>query len=176
MGFVRPNSNYGIRNHVLILSTVTCANHVVQEIARATGTIPVVHDTGCLQFGADLAQTKRTIVGCGQNPNVGAVLFVGLGCEQTVAKDLAAKVSGKITEFITIQACGGTTKAISKEIEIANQMKQAISGVARVECPVTALRVSLKCGGSDYTSALSSNPSVGKFSDLFLSRQAQECF
>ena len=172
LGYERGNGRVGIRNHVIVLSSVTCANHVAQKIAQKTDTIPVVHETGCLQIGVDLEQGQRTILGVATNPNVGAVLFVGLGCEQTRVKEMAASIRDKPSKYVLIQESGGTLQAIKDGISIIEDMKQEISGLQRKEFDISALRVSLKCGGSDFTTALASNAAVGVTSDILVASGA----
>jgi altronate dehydratase large subunit len=147
---------------------VTCANHVVNRITQATGAIPITHTNGCLQIGADLQLTQRTLLGCARSPNVGAVLFVGLGCEQTPIKEFANSVTNKPCELLVIQEVGGTRNAIQAGIEIAEGMKADIAGDDRNAVPISGLRVGLKCGGSDYTTAIASNPAVGVAADLLV--------
>ena len=81
-GFRRPDQKVGIRNHMLVIPSVICAGHVAESIARSVpGAVCLANQYGCGQMGEDLEQTFRTLVGMGRNPNVGAVLVVGLGCE-----------------------------------------------------------------------------------------------
>lgn len=168
MGYPRANGRVGIRNYVVVLSTVTCANHVTERIAMQTGAIPITHTNGCLQFGDDLELTIRTIRGCANSPNVGAVLLVGLGCEQTPIKALANSVEGKPCKYLIIQEVGGTRNAIQRGREIIQQLQAEAAQATRQEMAFSALRVGLKCGGSDYTTAIASNPAVGAASDLLV--------
>lgn len=168
MGYDRGDGRVGVRNHVAVVSTISCANHVVEKIALKTDTIPIVHDTGCLQFGEDRAMTERCIYGAGMNPNVGAVLFVGLGCEQTPTKNIARSVSGKLVKHLFIQESGGTSSAIIDGCAIVEEMKCAIAGMERTEFEIGHLSVAVKCGGSDFTTAIASNPAVGVAADLLV--------
>jgi len=87
MGYPRADSRAGIRNFIAVISTVSCANHVANSIAaQSPFAMPVTHEAGCLQFAQDLELTKRTIRNMGLHPNAGAVIFVGLGCEQVDAR------------------------------------------------------------------------------------------
>ncbi|MDQ6926920.1 MAG: UxaA family hydrolase, partial [Candidatus Eremiobacteraeota bacterium] len=113
MGYKRANGAVGVRNHVLVLPSVMCANHVVDLIGRKVPDVVTVgHPTGCAQVGADFEQTKRTMAGFAANPNVGAVLVVGLGCETNESKALAQEIAarGQRVEVIGIQECGNTTE------------------------------------------------------------------
>jgi altronate dehydratase large subunit len=121
-----------------------------------------------MQIGEDFDQAQRSIRGIALSPNVGAVLVVGLGCEQTRIKEAAAAVEGKPSDYIVIQESGGTFKAIQDGILKVEEMKSKAATFRRKELEISALRVSLKCGGSDFTTALASNPAVGVASDLLV--------
>jgi altronate dehydratase large subunit len=103
---------------------------------------------------------------CG-HPNVGAVIVVALGCEQVVANALAdaARSRQKPVEVIGIQSEGGTVRATEKGARVAQVMAAALAHQERDTCDVSRLVLSLKCGGSDYTSGLASNPTLGRVTD-----------
>jgi altronate dehydratase large subunit len=168
LGYGRDEGRVGVRNHVVVVSTISCANHVVEKIASKTGAIPIVHDTGCLQFGADREQTARTIHGVGMSPNVGAVLYVGLGCEQTPTAEIARTTTGKAVHHLFIQEAGGSRQTIEKGARMVEEMQAETVGQQRVPFDVSRLTVSVKCGGSDYTTAIASNPAVGVAADLLV--------
>lgn len=168
LGYDRGDGRVGIRNHVVVVSTISCANHVVEKIASRTGAIPIVHNAGCLQFGADREQTARTIHGVGMNPNVGAVLYVGLGCEQTPTAQLAEATTGKQVRHLFIQQAGGSRQTIEQGAQLIETMREAIAGQQRTSFDISRLCVSVKCGGSDYTTAIASNPAVGVAADLLI--------
>ncbi len=112
-GYLRANGKAGTRNHVLVIPSVGCAQHVARAIARnLKGAVYLPNILGCGQIGADREQTKRTLVGFGTNPNVFAVLVVGLGCESVPAREVAEAISGsgKRVEFVEIQSSGGPRK------------------------------------------------------------------
>ncbi len=100
-------------------------------------------------------------------PNVGAVLVIALGCEQVVAQHLAdaARRLGKPVEILAIQSEGGTVRSTEKGRLIAQSLAGTLSTQERVWCDVSELILSLKCGGSDYTSGLASNPTLGRVTD-----------
>ena len=125
---------------------------------------------GCAQVGADREQTKRSLAGFGTNPNIHAVLVVGNGCENLAAKELAEAIqpSGKRVEYIEIQDVGGTKKTMAKGRKIVKEMLADAAKVQRQPIPVSELILGTECGGSDYTSGLGSNPSVGAASDLLV--------
>src|SRR5687768_4932414 len=104
--------------------------------------------------------THETLAAYCEHPNVGAVLVVALGCEQVVAQTLAeaARAAGKPSAIVSIQGEGGTPRAIAKGTEVAAGLADTLAGVAREWCTIDTLILSLKCGGSDYTSGLAANP------------------
>lgn len=106
LGYRRENGAFGVRNHLLILPTSVCATDTAEKIAaQVPGAIAVPNQHGCCQIGSDQEQTERTLAGFGMNPNVGAVLVIGLGCDGIQAAELAQRiaVTGKPVEAITIQ-------------------------------------------------------------------------
>ncbi len=168
MGYRRANGTVGVRNHVVVLPSVMCANHVVDLIGRKVpDVITIGHPTGCSQVGADFEQTKRTMAGFAANPNVAAVLIVGLGCETNESKALAEEIAarGQRVEVIGIQEQGGTNATIARGIEIAQELLREAAAHERTECPVDALIVGTECGGSDGFSGITANPALGYCSD-----------
>ena len=170
-GYKRENGSWGIRNHLLVIPTSVCAGETASRIAaQIPGAVAIPHQHGCCQVGEDYKQTVRTLVGFGVNPNVGAVLVVGLGCEgiqpQVVANEISK--SGKPVEMIVIQECGGTLGAIAKGAEICAGLSRKLAAQAREPFPISELVLGLECGGSDPTSGIASNPSVGKASNLLV--------
>ena len=114
--------------------------------------------------------TRKTITGFGLNPNVGAVLVIGLGCDgiqaQEVAREIA--VSGKPVESIVIQECGGTLKTIARGAELAAPMARELSMQETVESDIGQIIMAMECGGSDPTSGLASNPAIGYAADMLI--------
>ncbi|MCC0694763.1 UxaA family hydrolase [Clostridioides sp. ES-S-0048-02] len=171
MGYLRENGQYGIRNHILVIPTSVCSSETATRVAALVpGAIAIPHQHGCCQIGSDIELTEKTLIGFGKNPNVAAVLVVGLGCDGIQAKDLASEISttGKKVDYVVIQECGGTLKAIAKGAEIASQMAREISKEVRVEFDISEITLALECGGSDPTSGIASNPSIGIASNLLI--------
>ena len=169
LGYLRPDGRIGVRNYVLVVPTVICSAVVCERIAaaRPDDIVALPHLAGCGQIGPDRGMTQETLLAYCGHPNVGAVLVVALGCEQIVAQELAeaARRAGKPTETIAIQALGGTPATIERGTQIAVALADAIAGTERVPCDITQLVLSLKCGGSDYTSGLAANPALGRVAD-----------
>src|SRR6267142_2555514 len=169
LGYLRPDGRAGVRNHVLVVPTVICSAVVADRIAASIAPVgaSLPHLAGCGQLGPDLNVTHETLAAYCRHPNVGAVIVVALGCEQVVAQQLsdAARAAGKPASIIAIQSEGGTLRATARGIEVARQMAETLASVERVWCRASSLILSVKCGGSDYTSGLASNPVVGRVAD-----------
>ncbi len=167
-GYRRPDGRIGTRNHVLVVPTVICSAVVAERIATAAplGTA-VPHLAGCGQLGPDMRVTHDTLAAYCAHPNVGAVVVIALGCEQVIAQSLAetARRHGKPAEIVAIQSEGGTIRATEKGSRIVRAFAETLESQAREWCDVSELVLSLKCGGSDYTSGLASNPTLGRVTD-----------
>jgi altronate dehydratase large subunit len=169
MGYRRPDGRIGTRNHVLIVPTVICSAVVAERVAASAApvTVALPHLAGCGQLGPDMGMTHDTLAAYCGHPNVGAVVVIALGCEQVVAQMLAetAKRHGKPADIVAIQSEGGTVRATEKGSRIAREFAAKLAPVERTPCDVRELILSLKCGGSDYTSGLASNPALGRVTD-----------
>jgi altronate dehydratase large subunit len=171
-GYKREDGRYGVRNHVLVVSSVSCANGVVEAFGRIfPGIVTVKHAYGCGYGPDDLGTSLNMLGGLVNHPNVGAVLAVGLGCELLKPKYLADAVKGKPAEALVIQQAGSaaTTK---KGIDIVERFIALLEGQSREKVPVSELLVGLKCGGSDAFSGVTANPSLGAAADLLVKEGA----
>src|SRR5688572_28955291 len=169
LGYRRPDEQVGTRNHVLIVPTVICSAVVAERVAASAAPVSVAlpHLAGCGQLGPDMGLTHDTLMAYCGHPNVGAVLVIALGCEQVVAQTLAgaARRHGKVAEIIAIQSEGGTVRTTEKGKRIVADLVEAVAKAEREPCDISELILSLKCGGSDYTSGLASNPTLGRVTD-----------
>ncbi|MCX5837529.1 MAG: UxaA family hydrolase [Deltaproteobacteria bacterium] len=164
LGYRRADGRVGTRNYVGVLSTVVCANEVARAIAgQVKGAVAFSHQQGCCQTPPDLARVTQALIGLGQNPNLAAVVLVGLGCEGTDVAQVAKAIEDceKPVQVIGIQNEGGAAKTTALGVLAAQQMAVDASRIQRVECPLSDLVVGLKCGSSDTTSGLASNPTLG---------------
>jgi altronate dehydratase large subunit len=172
LGYLRPDGRVGVRNHVLVVPTVICSAVVAERIAASIAPIGTAlpHLAGCGQLGPDLHMTHDTLAAYCRHPNVGAVIVIALGCEQLVAQYLldTARQAGKPAQIVSIQGEGGTVRATARGIEIARSLSEEVSRVERVWCSAASIILSVKCGGSDYTSGLASNPVVGRVADTLV--------
>jgi len=168
-GYKRPDGRVGVRNHVLVVPTVICSAVVADRVAAAVAPIgaSLPHTAGCGQLGPDLRVTHDTLAAYCGHPNVGAVVVIALGCEQVVAQQLAeaARRAGKPAAIVAIQSEGGTVRATARATEIARDLAETARSAQREWCDISSLILSVKCGGSDYTSGLASNPTLGRVAD-----------
>jgi altronate dehydratase large subunit len=171
LGYKRPDGKVGVRNHIVILPTVACSSEVCNAIARKVGgTISIPHQHGCAQLAFDAEQTARTLIGVGKNPNVAAVLVIGLGCEVVNSSMIASKIaeSGKLVKNLLIQEVGGSPKTVKEGVKIAREMLSYASRLKREKGKPDSLILGVECGGSDACSGLSANPALGVVSDLLV--------
>ncbi len=171
-GFKRPDQSVGVRNHLLVLPSVVCANDTARLIGQQLqGAVYVTHEHGCgAHYHSSSDQIRRTMIGYGSNPNVGACIVVGLGCETMDAEEIAAGIAktGKPVAAIVIQKVGGTIKAVSQGVQTGQKMLAELSAQKRQECDLSELIFALECGGSDSNSGISANPALGVASDLLI--------
>jgi altronate dehydratase large subunit len=150
------------------MSSVSCANFIVEQIARTdTDIIPITHQHGCTHMGADTEQVLRTLSGTCNNPNVGGVLLVGLGCESVSVGEIASRIDsdGKLVKAIVIQEIGEIQKTMNIARDSLLQIKEFVSKQQRSDFDISNLTVGLECGGSDPFSGITANPAVGLVSD-----------
>ncbi len=159
-GYQRPNKQIGIRNHLLVIAPIDCSFEPAKKIAaQVDGAVAVTQFHGC---GNDPVLVNN-LVGTGLNPNVAAVLIVGLGCETLTCDILAEGIrpSGKPVETLVIQAEGGTIKTQEKAVRILQKWAQEIAEYKPEPFQMSNLTLAVECGGSDATSGLAANPAVG---------------
>ena len=159
----------GIRNIVLVVSTVTCANTVVNHIAWKTGAVPLTHERGCVEGEQSFRRTMLALTTFAKHPNVSGVLIVGLGCEQIRTLDLQIAIGGgKPVHAILIQEEGGSVEAEARGCELVREMQRAAQDLERQPCPLSGLVVGVQCGGSDWTTAIAGNTVIGAMTDLVI--------
>lgn len=179
MGYKRSEHIIGIRNNILIVPTVNCVTSTVRylekigrEICRnfknIDDCIAVAHPYGCSQIGDDYRMTQRILADIVNHPNAGAVLVVGLGCENNNIDEFK-KALGTFDEnrvkFLVTQEVQDENEAGEKLLQ---QLAQFADQYTRTACPVSELRIGLKCGGSDGLSGITANPLIGALSDLVI--------
>ena len=167
-GWRRKNDRVGVRNHVVILPLDDLSNTACEAVAHnIKGTIALPHAYGRLQFGEDLELFFRTLIGTGANPNVAAVVVIGIedGWTKRVVDGIAK--TGKPVEGFGIEGTGDIA-TIAKASRAAKEFVQWASECRREDCDISELWVSAKCGESDTTTGLASCPAVGNMYDKLI--------
>ena len=165
MGYRRENGRVGIRNHVVMLPVDDLSNAACEAVANnIKGTLALPHPYGRLQFGPDLELHFRTLIGTGANPNVAAVVVIGIepGWTKRVV-DGIAKTGKPVTGF-SIEL-NGDINTVAAASRTAKEYIQWATEQRRESCPIKDLWVSTKCGESDTTSGCGANPTVGNAFD-----------
>ena len=178
MGYRRRNGLVGIRNETWIIPTVGCVNGIVRELSSrmraeysTDDIVAFTHDYGCSQLGDDHLQTKKILRGMVRHPNAGAVLVVGLGCENNQVeqfREFCGDVDEDRVKFVTVQEVKGNEMDYC--MSILRELYRRTQGDVRTECPLSELTIGLKCGGSDGFSGITANPLLGVFSDYVVAQ------
>ncbi|WP_230406879.1 UxaA family hydrolase [Blautia liquoris] len=179
MGYQRANGKVGVRNEIWIIPTVGCVNNVAQAIERqaqqyVSGSVEAIcafpHPYGCSQMGDDQEYTRTILGDLILHPNAGGVLVLGLGCENSnigVMKDYIGDYDDKRIRFLSAQ---DTEDEIASALEIIKELADIAKEDKREPISASELIIGLKCGGSDGLSGITANPTVGKFSDIIVSK------
>ncbi len=185
-GFRRDNGKFGTRNYVGILTSVNCsasvAKFIAEEVRRSgiladyphvDGVIALTHGTGCgIDYsGPAFDVLKRTTWGYACNPNMAAVLVVGLGCEGfqiSKMKEAYGLSESDVFRTMTIQDIGGTKKTVAAGLEAVRTMLKIANTKTRETAPASELMLALQCGGSDGYSGITANPALGRAVDLLV--------
>lgn len=167
-GYIRPDGQVGIRNHVVVMANAACSTGVVDQIAKAVpGVVPLLHTYGCNAPG-EFERWRTVQNGILSNPNVYGVILIGIGCEDFDARNIAKELherNGKQIVPLIVQNDGGGQKVIAKAAEIAKKMIADAKELERVEVPISKLVFATECGGSDSLSGVTANPTIGYVSD-----------
>lgn len=187
MGYRRPTGRVGTRNTIAVLTSVNCSATAARKIAEhftperlaaypnVDGVTAFVHGTGCAMGGdgTGFELLQRTLWGYARNPNVGAVLMAGLGCEMMQIDWLIEAYGltpGPLFQTMNIQDVGGLRKTVEMGIAKIEKMLPLVNEAQREECPASDLMVGLECGGSDAWSGITANPAVGYACDLLVAQ------
>lgn len=180
-GYRRKNGEVGIRNEVWIIPTVGCVNGIVNQLAanlrQETGgegvdaIVAFPHNYGCSQLGDDHENTKKILRDMVKHPNAGAVLVVGLGCENNqpdVFREFIGEYDEERVKFMISQKVEGDE--VEAGMKILREIYAKAKEDKREDVPLSELRVGLKCGGSDGFSGITANPLLGMFSDFLVAQ------
>jgi altronate hydrolase len=179
-GYKRANGDAGIRNEIWIIPTVGCVNGTINSLAEKlrieTGMkgvdaiVAYPHNYGCSQLGGDHENTRKILRDMVLHPNAGGVLVVGLGCEN----NQVAAFREMLGDFDTNRIKFMETQKVDDEYEVGmgllREIYELVSQDVREDVPLSALKVGLKCGGSDGFSGITANPLLGVFSDFLIAQ------
>ena len=179
MGYLRPDGRAAVRNEIWIIPTVGCVNDVAKALVQQNqdlvsgsidGLYAFPHPYGCSQTGDDHAQTRRLLAALARHPNAGAVLVLGLGCENLQMDQFKAELGAYDENRVKFLIC----QEVEDEFEAGRQLLEQCAAYAaqfrRQPLPASRLVIGMKCGGSDGLSGITANPTVGAFSDLLIAR------
>lgn len=184
-GYHRDDGTVGTRNYIALVATVNCSATVIRRAAaeintsgvldqfpNVDGVVALSHGTGCgmASEGPGHDNLQRVLWGHATHPNVGAALFVGLGCEvmQIARMRAAYGEGGERFHGLTIQETGGTTRTVEAIVAAIHDLLSKVNAVSREPAPVSKLAVALQCGGSDGFSGITANPALGVASDMLV--------
>ncbi|MDR1274181.1 MAG: altronate dehydratase family protein [Odoribacteraceae bacterium] len=180
MGYARGDGQMGIRNELWVIPTVGCVNGQARAIAeRARRELDVshvddvrayAHPYGCSQLGEDHANTRAALAGMIHHPNAGAILVLGLGCENNQVTELQREIGHWDEKRVRFLVAQEVEDEVEAGFEIARELVEKMREDRREPLPVSLLKVGLKCGGSDGFSGITANPLVGWFSDWLVAR------
>ena len=186
MGYRRANGQIGTRNYIALCGTVNCSATVIrqaaQELARSgvldayenvDGVVAFAHGTGCgmNNKGRGFEILERVLWGHATHPNVGAAIFVGLGCEvMQIAHMKQVYDAHHADRFhgLTIQETGGTRATIEAIKARVAELLPEVNKAVREPCPASELKIALQCGGSDGFSGITANPALGVAADMLV--------
>ncbi len=165
-GWRRRDGQKGIRNHVAVIFTVECAEHVARKIAAPFEDMQLFGFDGC--HSNDFV--RRVMNSLMEHPNLFGALVVTLGCEMLQGEPLVrtARAAGREAHLVSIQTEGGTTAAVEKGRRLVEEMLDLREDAERCDFYLSDIRIGSNCGGSDATSGLASNPAVGALFDLVI--------
>lgn len=178
-GYRRKDGRAAIRNEIWVIPTVGCVNDVAKKIVRdnqslVQGTIDGLytfpHPFGCSQTGHDHAQTRKLLAALVRHPNAGAVLVVGLGCENLTHEQFLEELGEYDADRVKFLTCQEVEDEFAEAERLLKECAAYASQFAREPLPVSELVIGMKCGGSDGLSGITANPTVGRFSDMMGAR------
>jgi len=179
-GYQRANGIVGIRNELWIVPTVGCVNGQADLIinrfkadnpAKDIDNVQVFkHSYGCSQLGDDLINTQKALANLVQHPNAGGVLVFGLGCENNQIEYLKEFIGEYDENRIRFLMAQDVEDEVEEGLKLMQDIYEIMRHDQRVDCPVSALKIGLQCGGTDGLSGITANPLVGAFSDYFVAQ------
>jgi altronate dehydratase large subunit len=163
-GYHRTDGCIGVRNHLLVLSTVALTNRwAALAAAGRDDAVVVAGDFLRGLRGGDAALQDDVLARLATHPNVGAVLI--LCFDRAAAADWHERMtaSGRPATVLSLMAQPGMAGAVAAAQAALDALEVRRNAAARAPAPLSALTLALECGGSDATSAICANPAIGRF-------------
>ncbi len=179
MGYPRKDGKVGVRNELWILPTVGCVNDIAKAIEKEAQSLvgggvervyAFPHPYGCSQMGDDQENTRQILADLATHPNVGGVLVLGLGCENSSAAIVESHMGDYDKERVRFLVCQQVEDEFAEAMKLLTELADHMRDEVRVPCPASKLVIGLKCGGSDGFSGITANPVIGGFSDLLVAQ------
>jgi altronate dehydratase large subunit len=170
-GYRRKNGSVGVRNLVAVITTTGCMNELPNLISRGIpGAIPLGHNLSCSHLGDDLKRSMWTLTNLVGNPNIFGAVLVGMGCEQMSPEKIYQDVEKleKPVELLMLKEVEDWDELVRSGRHAAQEMSDEASRQGREEAELGEMRLAIKCGGSDTTSGVVSNPVAGFVADRII--------
>ncbi len=180
MGYERKNGDMGIRNELWVIPTVGCVNGQAEAIVERVKSemdcshlddVRVyTHPYGCSQLGDDHRNTRRALAAMVHHPNAGAILVLGLGCENNQVSEFQKEIGTWDPERVRFIVAQEVDDEIEEGVKVCRELVEITRSDKRTPQPLAKLKIGLKCGGSDGFSGITANPLVGLFSDWLIAQ------
>ncbi|MCH5286906.1 MAG: altronate dehydratase [Christensenellaceae bacterium] len=179
MGYPRRDGRVGVRNELWILPTVGCVNDIAKALEKEAQSLvgggvehvyAFPHPYGCSQMGDDQENTRTVLANLATHPNVGGVLVLGLGCENSSAAIIEEHMGDYDKSRVRFLICQNVEDEFEEAMKLLHELADNMRDEKRVPCPASKLVIGLKCGGSDGFSGITANPVIGGFSDLLVAQ------
>ena len=180
MGYERKNGDMGIRNELWVIPTVGCVNGQAEAIVKRVKSemdcshlddVRVyTHPYGCSQLGDDHRNTRRALAAMVHHPNAGAILVLGLGCENNQVSEFQKEIGTWDPERVRFIVAQEVDDEIEEGVKVCRELVEITRSDKRIPQPLAKLKIGLKCGGSDGFSGITANPLVGLFSDWLIAQ------
>ncbi len=188
-GYLRADGSAGTRNLVGIVTSGMCSSTEAREIAdramrevysrekfpNVDGVVAIAHESGCgMPDGRAVALLNQLLANTLRHPNLGAAIYIDLGCGKTCVECSAPIFQNAIADYnrrvvnLTIQNLGGSRRTVERGLETAEKLLAYANRFVRQPVSISKLIVGTKCGGSDRWSGVTANPAVGVAADLFV--------
>ncbi len=179
MGYPRHDGKVGVRNELWILPTVGCVNDIARALEKEAQSLvgcgvenvyAFPHPYGCSQMGDDQDNTRQILADLATHPNVGGVLVLGLGCENSSVNFIEERMGDYDKSRVRFLVCQQVEDEFAEAMKLLTELAENMRHEVRVPCPASKLVIGLKCGGSDGFSGITANPVIGCFSDLLVAQ------